>query len=65
MSSSRRRIPKDTPLAFTLLFPVILIMGFVILYPLARGFYLSLLHYKLIDPAGPSFNGTAHYAQLL
>lgn len=65
MSHSRWRIPKDTPLALTLLFPVIFIMGFVILYPLARGFYLSLLRYKLIDPAGPSFIGPVNYAHIL
>jgi len=60
-----RRLPKDTPLAFTFLFPVLFIMGLVILYPLARGFYLSLFKYKLIDPAGPQFTGAANYASIL
>jgi multiple sugar transport system permease protein len=58
-------MPKDTPLALTLLFPVIFIMSLVILFPLLRGFYLSLLRYKLIDPAGPSFVGPANYAHIL
>lgn len=58
------RVPKDTPLALTLLFPVVFIMGFVIVYPLARGFYLSLLQWKLTDPAGPVPNGLGNYAIL-
>ncbi|MBC7223577.1 MAG: sugar ABC transporter permease, partial [Anaerolineae bacterium] len=55
------RLPKDTPLAVTLLFPVVFIMGLVIIYPLARGFYLSLLNWRLIDPAGPSYAGLSNY----
>jgi len=58
-------MPKDTPLAVALLFPVIFIMGLVILFPLLRGFYLSLLRYKLIDPEGPSFIGPANYVHIL
>ncbi len=64
-SRARWRMPKDTPLALILLFPVIFIMGLVILFPLLRGFYLSLFRYKLIDPDGPSFTGLANYAHIL
>jgi multiple sugar transport system permease protein len=64
-SRARWHVPKDTSLALALLFPVLFIMGLVILYPLVRGVYLSLLHYKLIDPAGPSFAGAVNYSHVL
>lgn len=65
MAHSRRGLPKDTTLALTLLFPVTFIMGFVILYPLVRGVYLSLLKYSLIDPTGPQFIGLANFARIV
>jgi multiple sugar transport system permease protein len=37
----------------------------VILYPLARGIYLSLLHYKLTDPTGPTPAYLGNYAAIL
>ncbi len=60
-----RHLPKETPLALALLFPVTFIMGFVILYPLLRGIYLSLLDYNLLNPAGPSFSGGDNFLRLL
>ena len=60
-----RRAKSETYLALALLFPVTFIMGLVILYPLVRGFYLSLLDYKLLNPAGPSFGGLQNFAKLI
>ncbi|NLE77680.1 MAG: sugar ABC transporter permease, partial [Chloroflexi bacterium] len=57
----RWRLPKDTPLALSLLFPVAFIMGLVIIYPLGRGFYISLLNWRLTNPAGPFFSGLGNY----
>jgi multiple sugar transport system permease protein len=55
---------NETGLAVLLLAPALLILGFVILYPLARGFYLSLLNYSLLDPAGPTPAGFNNYAKI-
>lgn len=60
-----RRAKNESYLALALLFPVTFIMGLVILYPLLRGFYLSLLDYKLLNPAGPSFGGLQNFAKLI
>ena len=60
-----RKTQSETYLAIALLFPVTFIMGLVILYPLLRGFYLSLLDYKLLNPAGPSFGGLQNFAKLI
>jgi multiple sugar transport system permease protein len=50
----RRGRWDETGLAVTCLTPCVLVLGLVILYPLARGVYLSLLNYRLTDPTGPT-----------
>lgn len=63
---ARWRSPwNETGLAAVLLAPALLILGFVILYPLARGFYLSLLNYSLLDPAGPTPAYLNNYTKIL
>ncbi len=59
-----RRRGGETRLALVMLAPCLLVLGFVILYPLVRGGYLSLLHYTLIDPAGPSAAYLENYAAI-
>ncbi len=62
----KRRGPWDeTRLAAACLTPCLFILGFVILYPLGRGIYLSLLHYKLTDPTGPTVAYLGNYAAIL
>jgi multiple sugar transport system permease protein len=56
---------NETGLAVALLAPCVLILGFVIIYPLARGFYLSLLNYSLLDPTGPTPAYFNNYAKIL
>ncbi len=56
---------NETGLAIMLLAPALSILGFVILYPLARGGYLSLLNYSLLDPAGPTPAYLDNYAKIV
>ncbi len=65
-SLARWRSPwNETGLAAVFLTPALVVLGFVILYPLARGIYLSTLNYSLIDPAGPTPAGLNNYAHIL
>jgi len=56
---------NETGLAMLLIAPAVAIMGFVILYPLARGAYLSTLNYSLLDPAGPTPAYLNNYGKIL
>lgn len=58
------QVSRESFLALALLFPVTFVMGLVILYPLLRGFYLSVLDYNLLTPGGPTFGGLQNYARL-
>jgi multiple sugar transport system permease protein len=60
-----RGLWDETGLAVMCLAPCLLVLGFVILYPLARGIYLSLLHYRLTDPTGPTLAYLGNYAAIL
>ncbi len=44
----------ETRLALALLAPCLLILTFIIAYPLGRGLYLSTLNSSIIAPAGAS-----------
>ncbi len=59
-----RRGRSDTRLAVLLLAPCLLILAFIIAYPLWRGLWLSTLNWKLIDPAGASAAGLSNYVRL-
>ncbi len=61
----RRGFWNETWLAAACLTPCVLVLGFVILYPLVRGMYLSLLHYRLTDPSGPTLAYLGNYAAIL
>ncbi|KUO48901.1 MAG: ABC transporter permease [Desulfitibacter sp. BRH_c19] len=52
-------------LAMTLIIPSMLVMGFVIIYPLLRAFYLSFFNYKLTRPDQFSFSLTDNYARII
>ena len=65
MVQKRRGLWDETGLAMACLTPCLLVLGFVILYPLARGIYLSLLHYRLTDPTGPTLAYLGNYAAIL
>jgi multiple sugar transport system permease protein len=60
-----RRPRGETRLALALLAPCILILTFIIAYPLGRGLYLSTLKWSLIDPAGASAAGLSNYGRLM
>ena len=65
MERKRRGLWDETGLAMACLTPCLLVLGFVILYPLIRGIYLSLLHYRLTDPTGPTLAYLGNYAAIL
>ena len=65
VEQKRRGLWDETGLAVMCLTPCVLVLGFVIIYPLARGIYLSLLHYKLTDPTGPTLAYLGNYAAIL
>lgn len=51
--------------SFLLLTPALLLLALTVVYPLARGIYLSLQRYSLVDPMGNGFVGLANYQTLL
>jgi len=65
VEQKRRGLWDETGLAVMCLTPCVLVLAFVIIYPLARGIYLSLLHYKLTDPTGPTLAYLGNYAAIL
>lgn len=64
-AAPRSRLRDERGLALALLAPCLLILALVIVYPLARGLYLSLLNYKLTDLSGPTPAYLGNYAHIL
>ncbi len=52
-------------LGYALLLPALLVLGVVIVYPLAQGLNISFERYRLTDSTPPVYVGLANYAALL
>ncbi|SMB97288.1 carbohydrate ABC transporter membrane protein 1, CUT1 family [Thermanaeromonas toyohensis ToBE] len=61
----KRGIIPRLPLPFLLVFPSLLVLGLVILYPLLSSSILSLFHYELTKPNEITFNLLGNYNQMI